>query len=454
MGDGTILTDQNPTHIYDEPGNYTVTLTLTSDACNEEMVEEQEVEYIPFIEADFNAQVIDICDSFTVSVANQSSGGADFIWDMGDGTTLVDQTTFEHTYENPGEYLIQLIIQDEFSCNLADTLTQSVQLDPPPVLDPEISISQTGLCEELAAIATVEPNGPVETVSWIIDGEFVSSESTLNATVNQPGEYSVSVVLVDPICQEEFTDVVSFTFYETLGYELPPSLSLCYYTESIFLDATVPYEDAVYTWNGGLSNEPILEVTEEGDYAVEVLFNGCTQTDETAINAVQEFPLEFESLICEGQPNTIAFQDEFDIIEEVFWENGQTGFLVEVNQSGYYPFTAVDIFGCDQVDSLLTIPRDDDPNLEIPNVFTPNSDGFNDVFEISGDELVYFELQIFDRWGKLVHQTNEIYSTWDGVYSEGSGSESNENTFMYILRYRDFCDLENNVETGNITVLR
>jgi len=454
MGDGTILTDQNPTHIYDEPGTYTIILTLTSDACNQEMVEEQVVDYIPYIEADFNAQVIDICDSFTVGVTNQSSGGTTTIWDMGDGNTLIDETTFEYTYDGPGEYIIELIIQDEFSCNLADTLTQTVQLDAPPVLNPDITISQTGLCEELNAIATVNPNGPVESYSWFLEGDLVSTESALNTIVNQPGEYTITVLLTDPICQNEFTDEVSFTFYETLGFELPPTVYFCYYEESIFLDATVPYDDAVYTWNGGLSDEPILEVTEEGDYVVEVFFNGCTESDETGVNAVQEFPLAFESLICEGQPNTIVFVDQFDIIEEVFWENGQTGFEVEVEESGYYPFTALDIFGCDQVDSLLAVPRDDDPNLEIPNVFTPNSDGFNDVFEISGDELVYFELQIFDRWGKLVHETNEIYSTWDGVYSEGSGSDAGENTFMYILRYRDFCDLENNVKTGNITVLR
>jgi len=454
MGDGTILTDENPTHIYDEPGSYTITLTLTSDACNQEMVEEQEVEYIPFIEADFNVQILDVCDSFTIGVANQSSGGATFTWDMGDGNSLVDETMFEYTYDEPGEYIIELIIQDELSCNLADTISETITLDAPPVLNPEISISQTGLCEKLNAIATVEPNGPVETSSWFIDGELVGSDITLNTIVDQPGEYTVSVVLIDPVCEREFVDEVTFTFYENLGFELPPSLFFCYYDESVLLNATVQYEDAIYDWNNGLSSDPVLEVTQEGDYTVEVLFNGCTESDETAVNFAQEFPLAFEGVICEGQPNTIFFEDQFEIVEEVFWDNGQTGFQVEIQESGYYPFTALDIFGCDQVDSLLAIPRDDDPNLQIPNVFTPNSDGFNDVFEITGDELVYFELQIFDRWGKLVHQTNEIYSTWDGMYSEGSGSDAGENTFMYILRYRDFCDLENNVKTGNITVLR
>jgi len=365
MGDGTILTDQNPSHIYEDPGSYTITLTLTSDACNQEMVEEQEIDYIPFIEADFSAQIIDICDSYTVGISNQSSGGSTTNWNMGDGTTLTDETTFEYTYENPGEYTIELIIEDPFSCNLADTLVQTVQLDAPPVLNPEISISQTGLCDELNAIATVDPDGPVESYSWFLEGELVGTEGALNTIVDQPGEYTITIVLIDPICQNEFVDEVSFNFYETLGFDLPPSVNLCYYTESIFLDATVPYDDAVYSWNSGLSDEPILEVSEEGDYEVEVSFNGCLESDDVGVNFIQEFPLAFESVICEGQPNSVLFFDEFELIEEVFWANGQTGFEVQVEESGYYPFTAVDIFGCDQVDSLLTIPRDDDPNLEI-----------------------------------------------------------------------------------------
>lgn len=454
MGDGTILSDENPTHIYEEPGEYTVTLTLTSEACNQEMIEEQVVVYIPFIEADFGVQVLDICDSFLIGVFNQSSGGINYTWDMGDGTVLSVTENFEHTYESSGTYTIQLIIENEFSCNLGDTITQEIELIDPPVLDPEISMTQTGLCEDLIGLASVNPNGPASTYAWFINEELTGTESTLNTIVSEPGVYNVQVIVTDPICEAEFIEEIQFTFYENLGFLLLPSDFLCYYEESLFLDATVPFEDATYSWNGGIWTDPILEVTEGGNYEVIVNFNGCDEIQETSVSAVQEFPLAFEELICQDQPNTVVFQDDFGFIEEVFWDNGQVGFEVEVSEPGFYPFTAVDMFGCDQVDSLLAVARDDDPNLEIPNIFTPNGDGFNDVFQIQGDDLVYFELQIFDRWGKLVHETTEIYSSWDGKYTAGSGSESGDDTFMFILKYRDLCDLETNVETGNIKVLR
>lgn len=220
------------------------------------------------------------------------------------------------------------------------------------------------------------------------------------------------------------------------------------------LDATVPYDDATYNWNDGLSTEPSIVVDEDGTFTVDVFANNCEETQSSTVNYGPEFPLAFEGLICENQPNTILFEDEFQVIESVSWENGQNGFNVEVSESGYYPFTAIDILGCTQVDSLLAIARDDDPDLEIPNVFTPNGDGRNDVFQIQGDSLVFFELTVFDRWGRRVFETNEIYGTWDGTYTEGSGEAGGEDTFMYIVKYRDFCGLSDQALTGDVKVLR
>jgi hypothetical protein len=53
-----------------------------------------------------------------------------------------------------------------------------------------------------------------------------------------------------------------------------------------------------------------------------------------------------------------------------------------------------------------------------------------------------------------VFETNEIYGTWDGSNTEGSGEEHNDDTFMYILKYRDRCDQANQVITGDIKLLR
>lgn len=455
MGDGTILTDTNPSYTYDEPGEYTVTLTLESEACNQVMTEEQTVIFVPFIEAEFNVQVIDVCDSYTVSVVNQSSGGVNFFWDMGDGNTLNESdNVFNYSYDDPGIYTLELIIENAESCNFADTVEVDVEIVAPPILDPQIDVTQQGQCSELSFIASVNPNGPAESFNWTLNDEFLGSQGAVDSTVSDPGTYTLVVVVTDPVCQVPYTATAEFEMVENLGFEIPPFITLCYHDPDLVLNATVPYEDATYNWNDGLSSDPSLVVDEDGTFTVDVFANGCEESQSSNVNYGSEFPLGFEALICEGQPNTILFEDDFEVIESLSWENGQNGFSVEVSESGYYSFTAIDVLGCNQVDSLLAIARDDDPNLEIPNVFTPNGDGRNDVFQIQGDSIVFFELTVFDRWGRHVFETDEIYGTWDGTYTEGSGKAGGEDTFMYILKYRDFCDRSVQSLAGDVKVLR
>lgn len=66
-----------------------------------------------------------------------------------------------------------------------------------------------------------------------------------------------------------------------------------------------------------------------------------------------------------------------------------------------------------------------------PNAFTPNNDGVNDLFYVSltgSCNLVTFEMKIFDRWGRLVFEANEITETWDGTYD---GRQLKEGVYLW-----------------------
>jgi gliding motility-associated-like protein len=453
MGDGTTLFDQNPVHTYEQPGEYTISLSLSSAACNQSMVEEQVLIYIPFVSAEFALNVIDFCEDFTVAFFNQTLNGATYIWDLGDGTVVTESGNFEYLYPASGTYQVEMIANNPETCNLADTLVLEVVINEPPVLNPEISITQTGFCKDLTFLASVEPNGPAGAFEWTFNGEEAGNTMVLESNVDEPGPYLIEVTVFDAVCDAAFPVSVPFDFYEVLGFELPTVLYLCYYQESLSLDATVPFEAATYSWNGGISQEPVLVVTEEGDYEVTVGYNGCIEVQDTDVNFGPEYPLAFNAIICQGLPNTIQFID-FPAIENVFWDNGQTGFTVEITDGGYHPFRAVDVVGCDQIDSLLAIPRPEDPMLQIPNIFTPNGDGKNDVFQIQGDSLSFFDLEMYDRWGRMIFRTNEIYGSWDGTQDGGIGDTPSDGVMMYILKYRDLCDQQNRISTGNITVVR
>jgi len=69
--------------------------------------------------------------------------------------------------------------------------------------------------------------------------------------------------------------------------------------------------------------------------------------------------------------------------------------------------------------------------IEIPNVFTPNGDGFNDVFDIHSSGLTDFHLQIFNRWGVLMFESESPFVKWDGKTL--SGVDASDGTYYYVL---------------------
>ncbi len=130
-------------------------------------------------------------------------------------------------------------------------------------------------------------------------------------------------------------------------------------------------------------------------------------------------------------------------------ENPQTAFA----NSGVYTIRQIvtDKNGCqDSVSKSLDIKC----SLKVPNVFTPNGDGVNDVFLIQGLCITQYTLEILDRWGLLVYSGNQSSAAWDG--HTPSGQMCPEGTYYYTLK----AEIENETErttensAGFITLLK
>lgn len=96
----------------------------------------------------------------------------------------------------------------------------------------------------------------------------------------------------------------------------------------------------------------------------------------------------------------------------------------------------------------------------IPNVFTPNNDGANDVFKIKNILRYNNELKIFNRWGKIVYQAKDYKNNWKGAYKPNADEEQiddlvylEEGTYYYILNY-GLIDNKSLVKYGTITLFR
>ena len=86
---------------------------------------------------------------------------------------------------------------------------------------------------------------------------------------------------------------------------------------------------------------------------------------------------------------------------------------------------------------------------DIPNIITPGNDGFNDLFNINTSGLTEFNLQIFNRWGALIFESNSPYVKWDGKTL--AGELVTDGTYFYILRAKS--DIQVYDRNGFITVL-
>ncbi|WP_316806793.1 gliding motility-associated C-terminal domain-containing protein [Pedobacter agri] len=90
----------------------------------------------------------------------------------------------------------------------------------------------------------------------------------------------------------------------------------------------------------------------------------------------------------------------------------------------------------------------DGSNLFVPNLFTPNGDGINDLFEIRGLNLfAQNDLVIVNRWGNEVYKSNNYQNNW-------SGEGLNEGTYYYLLRVKENASAPWQVFKGYITLIR
>ena len=160
--------------------------------------------------------------------------------------------------------------------------------------------------------------------------------------------------------------------------------------------------------------------------------------------------------------DSIHFQDQsYDLYGSItlwqwlFGDGTGSNFLDpahEWNLPGMYQVTLIvtDNKGCkdstfyDYIDMIEGI-------IEIPNIFSPNNDGYNDFFEIKASGLESFQLEIFNRWGMKLFTSNSLNILWDG-YNQ-SGLQCPDGTYYYVLKATGYSGKAYN-QAGFIMLIR
>ncbi|MBL0341053.1 MAG: PKD domain-containing protein [Bacteroidetes bacterium] len=284
FGDGTYSTQQDPSHIYNIPGTYTVTLISTSGAgCSDTLIK---VDYIsvPGTFSDFSLTSQTNCLQTFAQFIDQSINATSWFWNFGDGFTSTLQNP-SHVYADTGSYTVTLITTDSVGCSSFYPGPNPVVVYPNPVAS--ASVSSNSGCAPFTTSFTSNSNGAVNYMWHFGNGDSSSSVNPVY-TYTVPGTYQPSLVAITAFgCTDTFNLPGIITVYTTpVAAFLPDVTSGCEPLVVTFTNQSAPLSNPTYSWDFGngqtsIVANPVITFNNAGVYPVQLIVSnagGCVDT--------------------------------------------------------------------------------------------------------------------------------------------------------------------------------
>lgn len=268
---------------------------------------------------------------------------------------------------------------------------------------------------------------------------------------------------------QELMRFENFT-YQSITDFTPSQLSACIgegITFSSFDLACSPLPDFIVSmdWDfgdGQTSNEinPHYSYSDAGDYDVKLIVSKTDNCNDTIIKSITIKPSPIVDLgddFIAPACSSIIF-DAYNPGSLFLWsteEDTQTIELDILNRDTTI-WVVVNKDGCLASDTINIEVEPVQIELFFPNAFTPNGDGSNDLFIAIGetDDVSFFNMTIFNRWGQLVFETNDAREAWDGNY-QGKPSPLGVYVYKYNYTMGKFCsEIKDYSKTSTLTLLK
>jgi gliding motility-associated-like protein len=171
---------------------------------------------------------------------------------------------------------------------------------------------------------------------------------------------------------------------------------------------TPPFD---FLWSNGATSD-MTGSLDAGSYSVTVTDSmGCEAQQNITIAETGSFEISLgaDRTIC----GNAGFTLQVGAYSSYLWQDASTNATYQVTQPGAYYVTVENSSGCVAADTV-TVTENCLDDVILPNAFTPNDDGRNDLFVASGSDITSWFLEVRGRWGNLVYQSNKIEEGWDG----------------------------------------
>ncbi len=551
-GNGETTNENNGSSVFNEPGSYTIHLTVTDTAgCSrEQSLELVTVQAYPvaIIDPSFEEDEV-LCYPVVLSFTDVSEinpfGSRN--WDLGIGGAPLTNVSVGNSYLLPGLYEVELIVRTTFGCS--DTTIQQVFVQGPLA---EIDLQPFAICPggsiELNLTDTVDlgywefdfGDGTAAANQWPTfhdyDPEFIpaSGQTLLTLVMYSPDSVCASARTISLIIEE-----VIAGFDRNNETAVLDSVH-CFGTADIFTNTSSPNATG-FNWNfstGQIYNtaNPPTQNLPPGEHTITLIVSSNLGCQDTIIKQMEIFALPEPTVndgeICKGEtiqltatggviyqwspPNGLdnpssavvnaspAFSQYYNVLVidtndcsvsvtsfvDVFQpspsierdtilrigDTAITGFYlgegytylwtpnIELEcdtcaittfrplENTLYTLTVSDTLGCFSIDSYFYFEILEVASVDLPNAFTPNGDGINDIVFVRGwgiENLVSF--RIFNRWGEMIFETADLNQGWDGTYK---GVVQNPDSYAYIVVVKNYIKGTPETFKGYIDLIR
>ncbi len=411
--------------VYTDTGYYYISLTVwNGDSCYDTFTDtlfvkpKSRVNFSPLVPEACMFDAIHFYDSTTYR-SGSGNNVLTYLWDFGDGTTSIAKNP-THTYSLAGIYTVKLKVWDP-SC--VDSLSRQVTIHQTPfaqIVPGKYELCSRDEIEIYSSTIMNFPNGDVvDSLIWMIsDGRNISrfQDSSVSLYFAQPGTYSVGLVAItDKGCRDTADTQISITAHPTpivvLDEETINARTFRFMPD--VMDAT----NATHYWDFG---------------------NGDSRVSEN----LDTIPYRYTDRLCR--------------IDSVIHHSVT---LTVVNQ--------IDNFGqCMDADTIQIAMEG--YHLNVPNAFAPERNNVEDanVFLPKGKLLAKYRLRIYDEWGNLIFENEELTPEgtpavgWNGIYN-GELLPTGAYVWTIDAEFNDGygwpvkeCNTENIKAYGTVTLIR
>lgn len=471
-GNSTI---NNPVHYFGIPNTYPVSLVVTSHGgCKDTAF--QTIQLYDTIGSTIKYAPLAGCNPLDVAFSAVTSGPGTYLWDYGDGNT--ESTTspnVNHVYTTFGNFHPKIILQDPSGCLVPITGSDTIRIIGS---NANFGLDKKLLCDSGLVYFTDSTtfNDPVTSWAWDFGDGTSSGQQNPVHQYTVPGIYTITLVTqtmagcIDTARLTDALKVVQSPLISITGDSVA-----CVFSPLTQQGISLRNDTSAVSWlwnfpNGATANSqnpPTQVYTTPGNFTITAIATNSSGCRDTANKGILVNPLPVIDL-----PGTMTILSGSSVqipvtyspnVSTWLWEpaNGLSCTTCPQPAAGpkfntTYIVNVVDSNSCRNSATIDVVVTCKDANIFIPNTFSPNGDGSNDVFYPRGTGLDRVKvLRIFNRWGEVVFEkinfpVNDPAQGWDGRFN-GKDPQAG----VYVYQVEIYCSNGDLIKfAGNVSLIQ